>query len=95
MGNGWSAARYRPRRSDANGAGDHDRDRLSWRGRYRAGRTYRTRVDDGGFHVMEKGGRLEYRMTACTMDSCNIEKLSKTLPGLASIVEFNISIAGE
>ena len=40
-----------------------------------------------------KGGQLEYRMTVCTMDSGNIEKLSKTLLGLASIVEFNISMA--
>lgn len=44
---------------------------------------------------MEKGERLEYRMTACTMDCGNIEKLSKTLLGSPSIVEFNISIAGE
>jgi len=44
---------------------------------------------------MEKGERLEYRMNVCTMDSGNIEKLSKTLLGLNSIVEFNISIAGE
>jgi len=43
---------------------------------------------------MEKGERLEYRMTVCTMDSGNIEKFSKTLLGLASIVEFNVSIAG-
>src|SRR3990172_6510655 len=46
-----SAARYRSGRPDANGSGDHDRYRLSWRGRYRAGRAYRTRVDDGGFHL--------------------------------------------
>ena len=45
--------------------------------------------------MMEKGERLEYRMTACTIDGGNIEILSKTLLGLASIVEFNISIAGE
>jgi putative Mg2+ transporter-C (MgtC) family protein len=47
------------------------------------------------YRLMEKGERLEYRMNVCTMDSGNIEKLSKTLLGLASIVEFNISIAGE
>jgi putative Mg2+ transporter-C (MgtC) family protein len=47
------------------------------------------------YRLMEKGERLEYRMTVCTMDSGNIEKLSKTLLGLASIVEFNISISGE
>jgi len=29
------------------------------------------------------------------MNSGNIEKLSKTLLGLASILEFNISMAGE
>jgi putative Mg2+ transporter-C (MgtC) family protein len=40
-----------------------------------------------------KGEQLEYRMTVCTLDSGNIEKLSKTLLGLASIVEFNISMA--
>jgi putative Mg2+ transporter-C (MgtC) family protein len=43
--------------------------------------------------LMGKGEQLEYRMTVCTMDSGNIEKLSKTLLGLASIVEFNISMA--
>jgi putative Mg2+ transporter-C (MgtC) family protein len=47
------------------------------------------------YRLMEKGERLEYRMTVCTMDSGNIEKLSKTLLGLASVVEFNISISGE
>jgi putative Mg2+ transporter-C (MgtC) family protein len=40
-----------------------------------------------------KGEQLEYRMTVCTLDSGNIENLSKTLLGLASIVEFNISMA--
>jgi putative Mg2+ transporter-C (MgtC) family protein len=40
-----------------------------------------------------KGEQLEYRMTVCTLDSGNIERLSKTLLGLASIVEFNISMA--
>jgi putative Mg2+ transporter-C (MgtC) family protein len=43
--------------------------------------------------LMGKGGHLEYRMTVCTMDRGNIEKLSKTLLGLTSIVEFNISMA--
>ena len=42
-----------------------------------------------------KGEQLEYRMTVCTLDSGNIERLSKTLLGLASIVEFNISMARE
>jgi putative Mg2+ transporter-C (MgtC) family protein len=45
--------------------------------------------------LMEKGGQLEYRMTVRTMDRSNIEKLSKTLLGLTSIVEFNISMAGD
>jgi len=45
------------------------------------------------YRLMEKGEQLEYRMTVCTMDSGNIEKLSKTLLGLTSIVEFNISMA--
>lgn len=45
--------------------------------------------------LMEKGEQLEYRMTVRTMDRGNIEKLSKTLLGLTSIVEFNISMGGE
>jgi putative Mg2+ transporter-C (MgtC) family protein len=45
--------------------------------------------------LMEKGGQLEYRMTVRTMDRGNVEKLSKTLLGLTSIVEFNISMAGD
>lgn len=45
--------------------------------------------------LMEKGEQLEYRMTVRTMDRGNIEKLSKTLLGLTSIVEFNISMAEE
>jgi len=45
--------------------------------------------------LMEKGKQLEYRMTVRTMDRGNIEKLSKTLLGLTSIVEFNISMGGE
>jgi len=47
------------------------------------------------YRLMEKGEQLEYRMTVRTMDSGNIEKLSKTLLGLASIIEFNISMAGD
>jgi len=47
------------------------------------------------YRLMEKGAQLEYRMTVRTMDSGNIEKLSKTLLGLTSIVEFNISMAGD
>ncbi|MEK7366283.1 MAG: MgtC/SapB family protein [Candidatus Deferrimicrobiota bacterium] len=47
------------------------------------------------YRLLEKGEQLEYRMTVRTMDSGNIEKLSKTLLGLTSIVEFNISMAGD
>ncbi|MFZ2224950.1 MAG: MgtC/SapB family protein [Candidatus Deferrimicrobium sp.] len=47
------------------------------------------------YRLMEKGAQLEYRMTVRTMDSGNIEKLSKALLGLTSIVEFNISMAGD
>jgi putative Mg2+ transporter-C (MgtC) family protein len=47
------------------------------------------------YRLMERGEQLEYRMTIRTMDGANIEKLSKTLLGLASVVEFNISMAGE
>jgi putative Mg2+ transporter-C (MgtC) family protein len=47
------------------------------------------------YRLMEKGEQLEYRMTIRTMDPGNIEKLSKTLLGLTSVVEFNISMAGE
>jgi len=47
------------------------------------------------YRLMEKGEQLEYRMTVRTMDSGNIEKLSKTLLGMTSIVEFNISMVGD
>jgi len=47
------------------------------------------------YRLMEKGEQLEYRMIVRTMDNGNIEKLSKTLLGLPSVVEFNISMAGE
>jgi putative Mg2+ transporter-C (MgtC) family protein len=47
------------------------------------------------YRLLEKGEQLEYRMTVRTMDGDNIEKLSKTLLGLASVVEFNISMAGD
>jgi len=47
------------------------------------------------YRLMEKGEQLEYRMTVRTMDGGNIEKLSETLLGLPSIVEFNISMAGD
>ena len=47
------------------------------------------------YRLMEKGEQVEYRMTVRTMDSGNIEKLSKAFLGLTSIVEFNISMAGD
>jgi putative Mg2+ transporter-C (MgtC) family protein len=47
------------------------------------------------YRLLERGAQLEYRMTVRTMDRANIEKLSKTLLGLTSIVEFNISMAGD
>ena len=47
------------------------------------------------YRLLEKGEQLEYRMTVRTMDRGNIEKLSKTLLGSTSIVEFNISMAGD
>ncbi|HSQ15307.1 MAG TPA: MgtC/SapB family protein [Candidatus Binatia bacterium] len=47
------------------------------------------------YRLLEKGEQLEYRMTVRTMDRGNIEKLSKTLLGLNSIVEFTISMAGD
>jgi putative Mg2+ transporter-C (MgtC) family protein len=47
------------------------------------------------YRLMEQGTQLEYRMTVRTMDGGNIEKLSKTLLALTSIVEFNISMAGD
>lgn len=47
------------------------------------------------YRLLEKGEQLEYRMTVRTMERGNIEKLSKTLMGQASIVEFNISMAGD
>ena len=47
------------------------------------------------YRLMEKGEQVEYRMTVRTMDIRNVEKLSKTLLGLTSIVEFNISMAGD
>lgn len=47
------------------------------------------------YRLLEKGEQLEYRMTVRTMDSGNIEKLSKALLGLTTIVEFNISMAGD
>jgi putative Mg2+ transporter-C (MgtC) family protein len=47
------------------------------------------------YRLLEKGKQLEYRMTVRTLDQDNIEKLSKTLMGLTSVVEFNISMAGD
>jgi len=47
------------------------------------------------YRLMEKGEQLEYRMTVRTMDSGNIEKLSKNLLALTAIIEFNIAMAGD
>jgi putative Mg2+ transporter-C (MgtC) family protein len=52
-------------------------------------------VANVSYRLPEKGERLEYRMTIRTMDQGNIEKLSKTLMGLPSVVEFDISMGGD
>lgn len=46
------------------------------------------------YHLVDKGERLEYRMTVRTTDTGNIEKLSKSLLELKQVIEFNISLAG-
>jgi putative Mg2+ transporter-C (MgtC) family protein len=52
-------------------------------------------VANVSYRLLERGGQLEYRMTVRTMDRGNVEKLSNTLLGLTSVVEFNISMAGD
>lgn len=52
-------------------------------------------VANVSYRLLERGEHLEYRMTVRTMDKGNVEKLSKTLMGLNSVVEFNISMAGD
>jgi len=52
-------------------------------------------VANVSYRLLERGAQLEYRMTIRTMNPGNIEKLSKTLLGSPSIVEFNISTAGD
>lgn len=52
-------------------------------------------VANVSYRLMGNGEQLEYRMTVRTMDAGNIENLSKTFLGLTSIVEFNISMAGD
>jgi len=47
------------------------------------------------YRLLAKGEQFEYRMTVRTMDSKNIEKLSRALMSITSIVEFDISIAGD
>ena len=47
------------------------------------------------YRLLERGAQLEYRMNIRTMNPGNIERLSETLLGLPSIVEFNISTAGD
>jgi len=52
-------------------------------------------VANVSYQLLEKGQLLEYRMTVRTMDKGNIERLSNTLMGLTSVVEFNISMTGD
>ena len=52
-------------------------------------------VANVSYRLLERGEQLEYRMTVRTMDKGNVEKLSKTLMGMTSVVEFNISMAGD
>ena len=52
-------------------------------------------VANVSYQLLEKGEQLEYRMTVRTMDKGNIERLSNTLMGLTSVVEFNISMTGD
>jgi putative Mg2+ transporter-C (MgtC) family protein len=52
-------------------------------------------VANVSYQLLEKGELLEYRMTVRTMDKNNIEKLSNTLLGLTSVIEYNISQAGD
>lgn len=52
-------------------------------------------VANVSYRLLEKGEQLEYRMTVRTMDKNNVEKLSKALMDLTSVIEFNISMAGD
>lgn len=52
-------------------------------------------VANVSYRLLEKGEQLEYRMTVRTMDRNNIEKLSRTLMGLTTVIEFNISMASD
>lgn len=52
-------------------------------------------VANVSYRLLERGEQLEYRMIVRTMDKNNVEKLSKTLMDLTSVIEFNISMAGE
>lgn len=47
------------------------------------------------YQLMEKGEQIEFRMTVRTMDKKNIEKLSNSLLGIVSVIQFNISQAGD
>jgi putative Mg2+ transporter-C (MgtC) family protein len=47
------------------------------------------------YRLLEKGEQLEYRMSVRTMRKSNFEKLSKSLIDMASIDEFNITMASE
>lgn len=52
-------------------------------------------VANVSYRLLDKGEQLEYRMTVRTMAESNIEQLSKTLMDLTSVIEFNISMAGD
>jgi putative Mg2+ transporter-C (MgtC) family protein len=52
-------------------------------------------VANVSYQLREKGEQFECRMTVRTMDRRNVEKLSKSLLGLPSVIEFNISQAGD
>lgn len=49
-------------------------------------------VANVSYRLHARGEQLEYRMTVRTMDKGNIEKLSKNLMDLTSVVEFDIAL---
>jgi putative Mg2+ transporter-C (MgtC) family protein len=52
-------------------------------------------VANVSYQLLDKGERLEYRMTIRTMEKDNIERLSNTLLGISTVIEFNISQADD
>jgi len=52
-------------------------------------------VANVSYQLLDKGERLEYRMTVRTMEKDNIERLSNTLLGISTVIEFNISQADD